>query len=83
MTWKTDLKLADLAAAARLELTCRRCGLTHYERAVDLTARTELAQAYIDEVERALRCSDKACRGSMRLALVHDDKMEGFVGGLA
>ena len=32
MNWKTDLKLADLDAAARIEITCRRCGFTRYEQ---------------------------------------------------
>jgi hypothetical protein len=83
MNWKTDLKLADLDAATRIELTCKRCGLTRYVLAGDLTQRGVLAQAYLDEAERALRCGDRFCKGSVRLALVHDDKTEGFVGGMA
>jgi hypothetical protein len=34
-------------------------------------------------VERALRCSNRFCRGAVRIALIHDDKTEGFVGGMA
>jgi hypothetical protein len=83
MNWKTDLKLADLDADARLELTCKRCGLGRYERQADLMLREELAQAYLDEVERALRCANRACRGPLRVALPHDGKTEGFVGGMA
>jgi len=48
-----------------------------------LLRQQELAQAYIDEVERALRCSSRFCRGAVRVALIHDDKTEGFVGGMA
>jgi transcription elongation factor Elf1 len=83
MNWKTDLKLSDLDATTRLELTCKRCGLTYYTKAGELRARYDLAQAYLDEAERALRCSDRVCKGKVRLALVHDDKTEGFVGGMA
>jgi hypothetical protein len=42
-----------------------------------------LKQAYIDEVERALRCGSRFCRGHVRIALIHDGKNEGFVGGMA
>jgi hypothetical protein len=83
MNWKTDLKLADLDAATRLEVTCKRCGLCRYEPREALLRQQELAQAYIDEVERALRCSNRFCRGAVRVALIHDDKTEGFVGGMA
>jgi len=40
-------------------------------------------EAPVDEVERGLRCSNRFCRGAVRVALIHDDKTEGFVGGMA
>lgn len=83
MNWKTDLKLADLDPATRLEVTCKRCGLSRYERQSALMQRPELVQAYLDEVERALRCSNRFCQGVVRVALIYDDKTEGFVGGMA
>jgi CRP-like cAMP-binding protein len=83
VNWKTDLKLADLDAAARIEIACRRCGLTRYELKDRLMALPEMQHAYLDQVENRLRCSDRRCKGRMRLSLVHDDKMEGFVGGMA
>jgi hypothetical protein len=83
MNWKTDLKLADLDPTTRLEVTCKRCGLSRYEQQAALMQRAELKQAYLDEVERALRCSNRFCKGDVRVALIHDDKTEGFVGGMA
>lgn len=83
MNWKTDLKLADLDASTRLEVTCKRCGLCRYEASAALMRDPKLAQAYLDEVEHALRCSDRVCRGAVRVALIHDGKTEGFVGGMA
>jgi hypothetical protein len=83
MNWKTDLKLADLDPAARLEVTCKRCGLCRYEQQAALMQRPELKQAWLDEVERALRCSDRFCKGGVRIALNYDDTTEGFVGGMA
>ncbi len=83
MNWKTDLKLADLEPATRLEVTCKRCGLSRYEQQAALMQCPELTQAYLDEVERALRCSNRLCQGAVRVALVHDGKTEGFVGGMA
>jgi hypothetical protein len=82
MNWKTDLKLADLDAGTRLEVTCKRCGLSRYEHQAALMQRPELVQAYLDEVERALRCSNRSCKGTVRIALLHDGKTEGFVGGM-
>ena len=83
VNWKTDLKLADLDPATRLEVTCKRCGLCRYEQQASLMQRPEFSRAYLDEVERALRCSDRFCKGAVRIALSFDDKTESFVGGMA
>jgi len=40
-------------------------------------------RTYLDEVERALRCSDRFCKGAVRIVLSFDDKTEGFVGVMA
>lgn len=83
MNWKRDLKLADLAPEQMLEVTCRRCGLTRYESPQAVMAMPTMRQAYVDEAERALKCSGRFCRGPVRVSLIYDDKTEGFVGGLA
>ena len=83
MSWQTELKLSDLEPSTRLEVTCRRCGLSHYAGQAELMKRPEFAQAYLDEVEGVLHCSNRFCWGKVRIALIHDDKMEGFVGGMA
>lgn len=83
MNWKTDLKLSDLEAGSRIEATCRKCGLTHYEQVAQLRARPDMKHLYLDEAERLLRCASRFCRGPVRIALIHDDKTEGFVGGMA
>ena len=82
MTWKTDLKLADLPPEERLEITCRNCGKVRYETARELLGRGDFSCAYIDEVERELRCADRFCCGKVRVSQVHDGKTEGFVGGM-
>lgn len=83
MNWKTDLKLSDLEDAAPIEIACRVCGQTRTETAATLMRQSELEQAYLDEVERALNCASRTCRGPVRIALIHDEKSEGFVGGMA
>ena len=84
MSWKSELQLSDLEPDTELEITCRRCGLTRYERQSVITQqKPELLQAKLDEVERALNCSGRHCRGAVRLSLIHDDKTEGFAGGMA
>jgi len=83
VNWKTDLKLSDLDAKEAIEVVCRRCRLSRYETQAVLLKQPELEHAYLDEVERSLKCSNRFCRGDVRIALTHDDKNEGFVGGMA
>jgi hypothetical protein len=83
MTWKTTLKLADLPPEERLEIACRTCGKGRYETVHDLLKSGAFSHAYIDEVEQALACADRFCRGTVRIAQVHDGKTEGFVCGMA
>ena len=83
MNWKTDIKLSDLDAKSRLEITCRACGHSRYETRDSLSANPKLAHAYLDQIESHLRCSKRTCRGAVRLALIHANRMEGFVGGMA
>lgn len=84
MGWKQDLRLTDLDAGCELEVTCKRCGLTRYERPSDLlAANVDRRQMQIDQVERDMMCSSRICRGPVRLSLIYDDKTTGFVGGMA
>ena len=78
------MQLADLDAATAIEVVCKRCGLSRYEiQAQLMNEHSEFTHAYLDEVEYSLHCSNRFCRGGVRLSLVHDDKNEGFVGGMA
>jgi hypothetical protein len=83
VNWKTDLKLADLEASTAIEIVCKRCGLSRYETPPQLMAQFEFQHAYLDEVEYSLHCSNRFCHGGVRISLIHDDKNEGFVGGMA
>ncbi len=83
MSWKTELKAADLEPERRIEVTCKRCGKMRYIRAEQVASYPPLSQSYLDEVERALRCRDRYCKGPIRIALPHQHQMEGFVGGMA
>lgn len=82
MSWKTDLKLADLDPHTKIECTCRRCGHAHYEDSTALISAGIDRQLYLDEVEARLRCAKRHCRCPVRIALLHDNT-EGFVGGMA
>jgi hypothetical protein len=83
VNWKRELKLTDLDAATPIEIVCRRCGLSRYETPGELLTNLDFKDAYLDEVEYSLHCANRFCRGGVRLSLVHDDKNEGFVGGMA
>jgi hypothetical protein len=83
VSWKHDLQLSDLDDTTRIEATCKKCGHSHYETRISLAGREELSQAYLIEVEKALRCGNRFCKGPVRIALIHNGKLEGFVGGMA
>jgi len=84
MGWKQKLRLTDLPAEERMEITCRRCGKSRYERAGDLISTLPGARnLHLDEVEWRLRCKDRFCKGRVRLMRIHGRKLEGFVGGMA
>src|ERR1035437_560706 len=72
-----------LEAATAIEVVCKRCGLARYETQAKLIAEPRFRNLYLDEVEYSLCCSDRFCRGGVRISLTHDDRNEGFVGGMA
>jgi len=82
-SWKHDLRLADLDARQEIEVTCLRCGKVRYETPSELLLIDGMRHFYCDQVEMALHCKDRWCKGGVRIALVHDGKLEGFSGGLA
>ena len=83
MNWKSDLKLRDLDATTQFEITCRRCGHSRCEDVATIQRALPFRDNYLDEVEMALCCSLRSCKGGVRIALLHDGKNEGFVGGMA
>lgn len=46
-------------------------------------AEPALARLYPDEVEASLHCSQRSCRGGVKLIMMHNGKEEGWVGGMA
>ncbi len=83
MNWKRELKLSDLESETKLEIVCKKCELARYETAAELSRMPGMKRAYIDEVEKALECRSRFCRGKVRVSLIYEDKTEGFVGGMA
>src|SRR5680860_708561 len=91
MSWRNELKLADLPAGEALEIACPKCGAARYATAAELSAHkmpgaldgetVSVATAYLDQVEARLRC--RRCGGPGRLSRVWQDKISGFVGGFA
>ena len=84
MNWKTDLRLNDLDVSTVFEITCKRCRVTRtMTQAQIVRSEPGFIRLYLDEVEASLHCSLSHCQGGIRLAMLHEDKGEGFVGGLA
>ena len=83
MSWKSELKIEDFDPTTELEIACKLCGLTRYETPAEIMNRGGFHRAYLDQVEKALRCRGRFCNGPVRISLTYDDKNEGFVGGMA
>lgn len=82
--WKSQIQVRDLDAGQRLEMTCRRCGHVHFVTREQLLADDGEAQyRYLDEIEARGKCRARGCGGGVRLAIGHQKKMTGFVGGMA
>lgn len=83
MSWTSELRLDDLPGEERLEAACKTCGAHRFYTAAQLLQIKDLEQAYLDQVESILRCSQKHCRGHVRLYRADPGDTEAFVGGLA
>ena len=81
--WKSGLQLRDLAPETEVEITCRQCRLMRYEPVSVIVEQLKSDQLCLDQVETRLRCRARGCNGAVRIALLHDDLSEGFVGGMA
>jgi len=83
VNWKKEIQITDLEPDALIEVICRKCGHGRYATQSEILEKPGLHRAWMDEVEKALRCQHKTCRGPVRIQIVHDGKNEGFVGGMA
>lgn len=83
MSWKTDLQLRDIDNTQHIEATCRICGHVHYVNVPALLQQPELQFIHLDELETMTQCRKPHCHGTVRLALVHSNETQGFLGGLA
>lgn len=82
MNWKTCLRAGDLGDDTRLELTCRTCGAVRYLEGSAILARRGGDQLYMDQIEARAKCTQRGCKGAMRMAMVRRGEASGFVGGL-
>ena len=83
MNWKTSLRANDVGADQRIELSCRKCGAVRYLEPVSILARRGGNQLSLGQVEARARCTQRGCKGMMRMMLVRNGEASGFVGGLA
>lgn len=83
MNWKKDIQITDLDPDTLIEVICKKCGHGRYATQSEILETPGLHRAWMDEVEKALKCQQRTCRGPVRIQIVHDGKNEGFVGGMA
>ena len=81
--WKTQIRVGDLEADQKLEMTCRSCGATHYLMAGIVAKITGRKFWYLDELEKQSSCRKRDCDGRVHLALARANETSSFVGGLA
>lgn len=80
--WKTKILVNDLGDEEKLELECVKCQQVRYLTKAELLNRNA-GQLYLDEVETRAQCRVFGCKGKMRMALIRQHKVSGFVGGMA
>lgn len=83
MNWKKELRVSDLPPDELLEIVCKKCGNGRYLSQVQISAMPGMKRAYLDEVEKALECHLRFCKGPVRLSRTYTGSTEGFVGGMA
>jgi hypothetical protein len=83
MNWKTSLRAGDVGVEQRVELSCRKCGAVRYLEPAVILARRGGDQLSLGQVEARARCTQRGCKGMMRMMLVRNGEASGFVGGLA
>jgi len=82
VSWKSNLQLLDLSRNDRLEVSCKTCSYHWYVYA-NQEFLIRMRHLFIDEYEALEKCRQRACCGSVRVALAYEADTEGFQGGLA
>lgn len=82
VNWKKEIKIEDLEPDTLIEVICRKCGHGRYATQSEILEMPGMQRAYLDEVEKALRCKIRFCGGPVRISITYDNT-EGFVGGMA
>ncbi len=67
-TWVFPPQIKDLPSGAKLEVTCRRCGLQWGESVREMIARDGTGAEFVDLLEWQYRCADDGCGGQVRFA---------------
>ena len=76
MSWKNNLKLMTIDPDERFEITCRKCGLSFYTKAIEIMQKNpRMKQYWLDEVEKNLKCRVRTCDGSVELNLTQQNKI--------
>lgn len=82
MNWKRNIQLRDLEPEQKVELACQSCSYVRFTNAGDLIKSRSDQNLYLDEVETRLSCGHRGCTGRVILALLHQGKVSGFIGGM-
>lgn len=83
MSWKRNIKVSDLDAEQKLEMTCVSCGHVHYLTPRQVMVSPERGFLYLDELEAETICRARGCRGRVRLAMIRRGDTSAFIGGMA
>lgn len=82
MAWRDEMKLADVAPQCEIEVECRKCSKSYMLWPTELMENEAYAQLFIDQLQATLKCRDKHCNGQVKLAILYDHLVTGFIGGM-
>ena len=74
---RSDLEPSDIKRGDVQTLRSSR-----YETVGTFFQQPQFDQRSVDEVEARLKCKKRRCKGAVKIALLHGDKTEGFIGDM-
>ncbi len=80
--WRAEMRLADISPDYEIEVECRRCGKSYMQWPAELMTVEKNKPLFMDQLQAKLKCRDKYCPGTVKIALLYDHLVTSFIGGM-